>query len=247
MQFLWNEETIQRFIDASEYTGFHIRLADEIRPHLDESDSFCDIGCGLGRIDLALSPWLSHITAADIDSRVINRLKADAAARGITNISGKCLDISEFDEVFDVVFMSFFGKSHSIQQYYKLCRKKMIRVVNAENKGNLYPSHHRRVKKDTIPIVKNELYRSGLSYKLKTFSAEFGQPLKSMDDAKSFVVQNAPDVSADELCDFLTENIQSTGDNDFPYYLPNKKEMGIFIIDMLGNGSLTGSIDEQSP
>ena len=234
MQFMWNEETIQRFIDASEYTGFHRQLADKIRPYLNDNDSFCDIGCGLGRIDLALSPWISHITAADIDSRVIERLKADAAAQGITNINAKILDVSGLDVVFDVVFMSFFGKSHSIQQYYKLCRKRMIRVVNAENTGNLYPSHHRRVKKDTIPIVENELYCSGISYKLERLSAEFGQPLKSMEDAESFVIQNAPDISAGELHDFLTANIQSTECNDFPYYLPNKKELGIFIIDMEG-------------
>ena len=60
---------------------------------------------------------------------------------------------------------------------------------------------------------------------------EFGQPLISLRDAEKYVLKNAPEATEEEVSDFLIENIVRTEREDFPYYLPYTKELGIFIID----------------
>ena len=69
-----------------------------------------------------------------------------------------------------------------------------------------------------------------LKYSLELDSIEFGQPLRSQRDAELFVLQNAPKADAEEISNFLDKNLVSTRRDDFPLYLPNKKELGIFII-----------------
>jgi len=67
MLFGWDEQTIRWFLDASAYTDFHQTLARKITPYLDPGDTLCDLGCGLGRLDLELAPHVMCLTAVDID------------------------------------------------------------------------------------------------------------------------------------------------------------------------------------
>ena len=64
MRMNWNDTTIKSFVSASEYTGFHEELANQIRPYIKNSKTLCDIGCGLGLIDMHLSKDLDYITCA---------------------------------------------------------------------------------------------------------------------------------------------------------------------------------------
>lgn len=235
MRFTWSGESIQWFLDASTYTGFHSILAQKIAPWLEPGYSLCDIGCGLGRIDLELASYVRKLTALDINSDVTGILKADAQKQKLHHISVICKNVTAFEGQFDVVLMSFFGKSEKdMSHYFHLCRKKMIRIVNVENKSSLYPGRHRRTKKDTASIVSQELAEQGFSYHLDTESIEFGQPFRTKAAAESFVRFHAPEIMGQELEKFLQEHLEQTGRSDFPFYLPNQKTLGIFVIDKEG-------------
>lgn len=235
MQFRWNEQSIQWFLEASAFTGFHKVLAKKISPFLEREDSLCDIGCGLGRLDLELAPHVRKLTAFDIDPEVVGILEKDAQSRSLHQLCALCADAGAFRERFDVVLMSFFGKSEKdITHCLDMCCKKMIRIVNVENKSSLYPARHRKTVKDTVSIVSRELEEQGLSFHLETPSIEFGQPFRSRQGAECFVRCHAPDIESRELENFLKEHLVGTGESDFPFYLPNEKKVGIFIIDKRG-------------
>ena len=236
LQFRWSRESINWLLDASAYTGFHSKLAEQIAPYLEPDATLCDIGCGLGRLGLELAPYVSRLTAIDIDSRVIARLKQDAALQNLKNLHAICADAATLNERFDIVLMSFFGKhGKSIEVYYPFCRRKLICIVNAANKSSLYPGHYRQTIKDTIPSVQKDLTDQGRGFKLIVDSFEFGQPLRSRRDGEKFIFHQAPEASPEEISDFLRENAIPTGRDDFPLYLPNMKEIGIFVIDMNGD------------
>jgi len=230
MSFLWDDQNIKWFLAASSYTSFHKELAERIAPHLESSDELGDIGCGLGRIDLELAPHVASLTAIDINEVVIAQLQRDATRLELHNLHARCADVTALPDTFDVVIMSFFGKSVTKSEYRQFCRRRAIRVVNAENSGHLYPDNHRQTSKDTIPIVQHELEKQGYRYQLLTHTIEFGQPLCSWQDAEQFVLYNAPTITEEESQAFLQKNATQTGRNDFPIYIPNPKDIGIFVI-----------------
>lgn len=229
-QITWDENSSRRFLDASVYSGFHKALARKIIPYLYPDDTLCDIGCGLGRLDLELAPHVSEILAIDVSEYAVNTLKRDANRAGLKNISVRCGDAAELTSGFDVILLSLFGIYDTFGTL-GLCRRRFIRIVSASKKSGLYPERHRREVKDAVPLVQNELDAQGIEYKLELCSFEFGQPLRTWQDAASFVLSNAPEAGPGEIDIFLDENIERTGRGDFPYYLPYLKELGIFIID----------------
>jgi SAM-dependent methyltransferase len=230
MQFTWEDQSIRWFIDASEYTGFHKTLAQMLLPYLKSDDSVCDMGCGLGRLDLELAPYVSDFTSIDLSSQCIDILSADAAKRGLTNLNARVQDASEPGQDFDIIIMTFFGQS-GMAQYLKRTRRKIIRVVSATNSSGLFPERHRSKGKTLVADVQDELARESINYTLKLDSIEFGQPLSSESDAKKYILKNAPDASDDEVTEFFKEKVSHTGRQDFPFYLPHMKEFGIFLID----------------
>ena len=230
MRFEWNEQTIGWFMDASIYTGFHKSLAQLIVPYLSPEGTLCDLGCGLGRLDIELAPFLTKITAVDINENAAEILRRESITAGLANIDILCGDASSLTETFDFVLMSFFGQANTLD-FLKLCKQRLIRIVSADNKSGLYPQKYRCNVKDTVPIVQKELDAKGISYKLELHSIEFGQPLRSLQDAIQYVLNIAPEASDAEVSDFLNESILHTDESDFPLYLPNQKRFGIFVFE----------------
>lgn len=230
MRLIWDEQGIKWFLDASAYTGFHKSLAQKIIPHLEQGDTLCDAGCGLGRLDLELAPFVSNLTAVDINENAIEVLRRDAGRFGFCNLQADVCDASSLTGLFDIVLMSFFGQLDTLD-FLKLCRRKLIRIVSSNNNSNFYPERYKCDAKETVPKVCDGLDALGVIYKLEYCSIEFGQPLLSMQDAEMYILRNAPGASAEEALEFLDEHIIHTGRDDFPLFLPNLKELGIFVID----------------
>ena len=230
MQYVWNGQTIRWFMEASAYTGFHKTLAGKIIPYLNKGDTLCDLGCGVGRLDLELAPYVSHLTAIDLNENAVSILRQDAELSGLRNLSADCADAGTLDGNFDILLTSFFGRPE-MADLLRLCRRRLIRIVHMEIKGRLYPGRPRFTQKDTVDMVQQELAAMGVAYRLETDSIEFGQPFRSWQDAVLFVRNNASDACDGEIDGFLQDNIIRTGRDDFPFYLPNPKEFGIFVID----------------
>ena len=230
MIFTWDANSVKWFLDASVYTEFHKKLAEKIETYLLPSDTLLDAGCGLGRLDLELSPHVAEITAADINELVTDRLRQDVSKAGIKNMQVETRDLTDIGGMYDVIMTCFYGQ-HDNTGFLKHIRRRFIRIVSAGNKSHLYPERHRINTKKTVPLVEDELRSLGISYELELCSIEFGQPLVSWEDAQQFVKKNAPNAEIDEIDEFLKSIVTYTGREDFPIYLPYQKQLGIFIID----------------
>ena len=226
----WNAQTSGWFMDASAYTGFHNTLAQKIIPYLEPGDTLCDIGCGLGRLDIELAPYVSEILAVDVSEYATKTLSQDSRRAGIDNLHVLRGDAGELKDSFDIIVISLYGWQ-DLPKLLRQCRRRLIRIVSAGKKSGLYPERYRRVAKNAVPDVKDELAALGIGFNLEFCSFEFGQPLKTWQDAELFVLSNAPDANQDEIGAFLNANIRETGRGDFPFYLPYLKELGIFMIE----------------
>ena len=227
----WNDQSKSWLTDASSFTGFHKLLAQKVLPHTTRSDVICDVGCGLGRLDFELAPHVSEIIAVDISGYAISALEKEIAATGVSNIRTRQGNALELDADFDVILMSLFG-IEDIPGVFRRCKRKHIRIVGAGRKSGLYPEKYRHEQKNAVPIVRDRFELLGISYELEMCTIEFGQPLRTIRDAEQFVLTNAPEADSKEVAVFLNEFLQSTGREDFPYYLPYQKELGIFTVDM---------------
>jgi SAM-dependent methyltransferase len=56
-----------------------------------------DVGCGAGRVSLAIAPRVQAVTAVDISPGCIAALEASAAGRGLRNIRGVVSDLNDLE------------------------------------------------------------------------------------------------------------------------------------------------------
>jgi SAM-dependent methyltransferase len=171
MRFSWNEQTIQWFLDATVYTEFHKTLAQKIKPHIEPGTTLCDAGCGLGRLDLELAPYVKELTAIDASGNVIDVLRCDAEKLGLDNLRAEVGDADTLTKTFDIVLLSFFGQEN-LAHFLNICRHKLIHIVNEDNTSGLYPERYRGTKA-TVPVVCMHLDAQGIRYKLERCSFEF--------------------------------------------------------------------------
>lgn len=228
----WSADALRWYLDASAYTGFHQKLAALLLPRLDAAHTLCDLGCGPGRLDLALAPHLGAVTAVDSDPLVAEALRRDAESAGCRNLRVVCGQAETLPGRYDVALMSFFGRAgEDFARYLPLAGKLLVRIVNSENRGRLYPDAYRSVKKDTAPLVRQELAALGLRYEVVESELEFGQPLKSAEEARRFVAHRMGVAANPRTAEaFLAQNLRPTGEEKFPFYLPNPKAIAIFFI-----------------
>jgi hypothetical protein len=226
MTFTWKEDTIRWYRDAEKYTGFFKNVAGVVAPMTAGHSSLCDLGCGLGLIDIALSKHLRRIDCIDKSEAAIASLASDIDSLGITNIYPRVADIDGLNENFDIMLFCFFG-SHKLDSYRPLC-KKVISVVSYRDPDALMPEKHRKFEKNTVDKTEAYLKENGVEYVLTPAQFEFGQPLRSKDDACAFILSHAPDMTKNELDEFLSGKLIYTGERDFPCYIPRKKRVGIF-------------------
>lgn len=229
MKFDWNEDTIRRYQEANEYTGFFKNVAGIIKPKLGNCSSLCDIGCGLGLVDLELCKCIKSITCIDISKEAVNALRQSIKERNITNIDVKLMNCDNIADNWDVIYISFFG-SRNIEKFLPHCRK-LFAVVNTDNDHGITPKIHNTFHKNTVANVEDALNSKGIHYSLTHASFEFGQPLISMEDAVGFIKNISPRITQEDLENFLSKKLVKTCEEKYPLFLSHLKQIGIFEID----------------
>lgn len=230
MKIIWNDQSVSWFSHASAYTGFHQKLADLLLKHITVRETLCDIGCGTGLVDLELSSHIGRLTCVDISPIAINALRTRTHELGLTNIYGVCQDASQLTGRWDTVISLFFGGHDFLASYYPLASHCFILGVHGSRIGEFGPVGHRVEKCSDVSSVKEYLDRKEVNYLFEEASLEFGQPFKSRAEAEAFIQAYSAPISNETLNHYLEEVLISTGDKDFPLYLPKKKKFGLFII-----------------
>ena len=227
--FKWTDKSIELWKRAEKYTNHYKNLCKELIPYVDLNDEIYDIGCGLGFIDLELSPYVKSIRSFDIEKRVLEELDKSAKDKGIVNISTSSFNwTKEEGNCCDVLLACSFGNLvECFDDFIRMARDKVIIVKRHKPKmSNKYVKG-----KAAFSALASEQYliERGISYKKISFQSEFGQPLDSYSEAMDFVKFHGMNRGVPED-EFLKENLLSGKKYGYKYYLPNKKDMVIFII-----------------
>jgi cyclopropane fatty-acyl-phospholipid synthase-like methyltransferase len=230
MHFAWNEETIAWFKAASAYTDFHRKLADRLQETVSGAELMYDIGCGLGLLSQELAGEVGRIVGVDMNREALASLEADAAARGIGNISTMHGDCYQTEPVCDVILMSYFGSS-TLEFFLPFC-KQLISIVDL-NEGSsmggkgLSVSKRRR---QTADKLERQLKETGRRYTLEPVSLEFGQPFISKADAMRFLKVHYG-CTTEETEASIDRRLVKAEQALYAYYLPYTKHMGLFRIE----------------
>ena len=227
--FQWNEEMVRFMRTASEYGDYHRRLVQRMRPALHSADHICDAGCGLGYLSLALAPYVRRVTAADRSEAALDVLRQNCAARGIRNIeilSGELQPVP-LAAPYDAMVFCFFGRMEEIAA-----------VAKAQCRGTVfffkknYTSHRFSVGEhpagwDSFRAGADWLTERGVPFEAETLEPEMGQPFRSMEEARQFFRLYSRDADKAAITDeFLRGRLAETGREDFPLYLPHKRQVG---------------------
>lgn len=232
--FLWKPEMIRFMEEASERCDYHKQLATMIATKLPENAAICDAGCGLGYLSLALSPYCRRVTAVDVSRDALEVLENKRRERGCENIRVRCGNISGLppEAPYDAMVFCFFGSAGSILHIAKeQCRGKII-IIKKNWEEHRFTIGHKKLVHETFAVLQTKLSLLGIPFTAEAFSLEMGQPLCSLSEAVSFFHIYSQDDNLGEITEETVRPLlRETGDKELPYYLPQKKQMGIITLD----------------
>ena len=233
MEIVWGEKAARWFINASEYTAYHSQLGNILKRDISPGSSLCDLGCGIGLIDFALSDYLSRITCVDTSRAALDALQKEAARRGKKNVTTSQADAAEILGEWDYGLMLFFhGKlSDHFSHYLSLFRDKLFYIVHADPEVNQQYKRPERSKCSSVSAIRQELDRRNIAYRLEHRALEYGQPFETYDEAVDFAKSYRLCESGQEDA-FLRTRLKplDQSNNGFRYYLPHTKRFGMFFI-----------------
>jgi SAM-dependent methyltransferase len=231
MNIVWSEKTIRWMAEASAFTGYHKKLAAVLAETLPGGGTLADLGCGTGLIDLELAPRYERVTCVDVSAEALTSLRAAADVRGLGNIETRLADAKALTERFDDVIAVFFSDADVIvNKLVPTARRGFAAVVHVSPEGKFGPENYRMKKADTASAASALFERLGIEYKRTDMSLEYGQPFRTVEDAREFTRAYSdcpPDAAVDE---YLEKNLVATGERDFPLYLPNEKYFSILSV-----------------
>ncbi len=229
MQFDWNNDTIRWYLNANNYTGFYKDVAEAIKPRLTRFKSLADFGCGLALFDFEIAPYMETVDCYDLSDAALASVRERLGAAGIQNVTAHKRDAKRLSGKWDVIYMSFFG-SRKPDVYLPMC-KKLVAVVSMAVQAEMFPAAYQRYKKNTVDETVRYLDSKKLPYRLTQHELEFGQPFVSEDDARHFVRAYTSGITDGEVAEFLRRRLVRTGREDYPFYIPRTKSVGIFELD----------------
>lgn len=230
----WNTDMIRFMEDASSYNSYFSLLARRLSSFIGKNKTVCDAGCGIGQLSLALSPYSKHVTGIDRSRDAIERCERKKAVSDVPNVDFLCTDFDSLgeSEVFDVMVFNYFGRMNGIMEIARRhCREKVIII-----KKN-YREHRFSIGRNPIPEgefsdAQNYLRSENIPYTEDLFSAEFGQPFRSLEDALLFFSTYSRDADAGIVnIENIRRRLVETDNPEFPFYLPHMKDSTIYIID----------------
>ena len=204
----WTDESIAFLRDASAMNRYYETVAEKITPQLPENAHICDAGCGIGELSLALKPYCRHVTAI-------------------------CGDVEALTpkESYDAMVFCLFGRTqNTLRIARKQCRGKIF-LVKSDYSHHRFSAGKVSLGEYTAGSTENVLREKGIPYTVERFTAEFGQPFRSLEAAERFFAlynrSRSETLSKDEIKARLTAGPSA----EFPYYLPHEKALCLFTIE----------------
>ena len=251
MQIKWNMKTTEWFHRASDYTGFHDRLAEILEVFIGEGKSMIDLGCGAGLIDFKLAKKMDYITCVDREEMVIYMLRDEISHKGLSNIQAILADINNLlktqsipdeDKLWDIGLMLFVNaQSFPVKELLKLVKDRLLIVERGGCINNPYVGERAQKEHSLLPVI-NYLFHEGIRAHVTDYTLEYGQPFVSLKEAKEYVEFYHKNSCNESIEHYLHNNIVTTDRVPYRYYLPYKKHFGVFEIKKSENMHLVAGL-----
>ena len=229
--FFWTQDSIRWYKDASVWTGYHKKLAAELEEFLSPDVTVCDIGCGTGLLSMELAGKVWKILAVDKDSAAIDFVRLETGKRNLKYMVALEADYHDLpDGCCDVAMACSFGSlKKDLYDFIKIPTKRFI-MIN-RNKGRSKDGFEGGCRaSDSAQSDEGWLIANKIPYYKKTFTVDFGQPLRNEEEAQKFMEHYRLTPQEGTLKELL-ERSRLKEPGEFQYYIPNEKEMVIIVID----------------
>ena len=225
----WTSERVAWYQRVVDWTGFDRKLADLALPDLAPGDQVCDLGCGTGYLALELARRGCRVTAVDRAGVCLDYLRAEAARRGLTDrltaVEADWHDLPP-ETAWDTVVMAFAGKpDEELEGYLARCRRRLVLVTKTSAQSHVRGPGEPPLFRRDADALEAALRARGLSFARRDAVLDFGQPLRSREEAEAYLAAHGADGRA-------LDGLLETGDPELPLYLPSEKHMAIFSVDI---------------
>lgn len=172
-------------------------------PHLDQKTHICDAGCGLGYLSLALSPYAGHITAVDRNPDAVTVLADNCRRLGIGNITPRCGDIADVvpEVPYDAMVFCFFGGIQEILSTAKRQCDGQIFIITRNYTTHRFSVGSHKTGSYGYATTKELLEQLAIPFEEQTMELEFGQPFRSLEDARRFFETYSKDADKNAITD----------------------------------------------
>lgn len=245
----WTEDVIHFQKSAAEYTGYFEALAQAVCPHLSGRRRLCDAGCGMGYLGAALARDFDVVDALDRNPRAIAAARSVAAERGLSNMHARVADVmaplassERGEKPYDaMVLCAVAPLEEALRAAVRRCEGTVV-VINRFDPAPSTLAEWQRAEREPLRgrnhlkgedylILQEALRLRGIPFHAEVLDLEFGQPLADLDEARRFFglyrTLDFPDGVSDEA---LTSQLDR-GRVPWRYYLPKRRQMGMFAIE----------------
>lgn len=241
MSFTWSEEKIKWFTRALEISEYPWVFMPILETMIDTESTVLEIAAGVGPFSRMLAGKVRSVTALEPCSLALSDLRKTALEKGIHNI---CYVESSWEdwpgEVHDVIVASYAGSS------VMGSRESLIRINALAGRGVVLITPVGRGKKnfgidslyerlDREPPLRSRcpldteavLEALGIPFKSATYTYEFGQPLRSIDEGVE-LISGYHEFTPGEMeivRGFVKERVVETGNG---CYFPSSRTSQVF-------------------
>lgn len=234
MMFNWTPAMIRFMEDASEYGTYFREVCSELYPYISKESTVCDAGCGLGHSSIELAKYAGKVVACDINKNALSVLKQNCEKYHIENVDIVCKDINDLvtEKPFDAMLFCMYGEfPEDLQIAKRLCSGKILIVTRNQLNHSFSPGGGKHAKPNYAEAVAF-CKENDIPFISKETEIEFGQPIRSIEDACLFFKTYLRDGDEDLLTeDFVKSRLVENDDDIFPWYIPKKRPLGFLIID----------------
>lgn len=226
---LWEKDMISFMRHASEYGDYNRQLTEIMLPWLSADTHICDAGSGLGYLSLALAPYVGKVTAVERNCDAAAVLSENCQKHGIPNVASRCGAIADVppETPYDAMVFCFFGRRREILKLAKLQCRGEVFVYTRNYDSHRFSAGSHLSGFEGYPEFSDDLAQLGIPVHKETFTLEFGQPFRNLEDAYRFFLLYSKDQNKDVLTqEFIRSQLEETGREDFPFYMPHQKHIG---------------------
>ena len=165
----------------------------------------------------------------DADALAIKTLKAHL----IEGVTARCGDMETLapEKPYDAMVFCLFGRTEdTLRIARKQCRGRIF-LVKRDYSHHRFSAGQVSLGEYTAGSTENVLREKGIPYAVERFTAEFGQPFRSLEAAERFFALYNRNESEALSKDEIRARLTSGPSAEFPYYLPHEKALCLFTIE----------------